>query len=257
MLIDTHSHINHEKLAEKLDEILEGLKTDRVGAVVCPSFSYESSKTSLEVAKNSRVWCALGVHPECATEYDDETEKFLLSSLNNERVVAVGEIGLDYHYGTEHKDRQKEVLIEQMKLANQFDLPVIFHVRDAWDDFFEIYEQNRHLVKRGVIHCFEGDSEIAKRALDLGLWISLTGLVTFKQRNELREAVKLIPLDRFMVETDAPYLTPEPFRREINEPKFTALVADKIAELKGLSAEEIDEITTTNTLKFFDKMRLE
>lgn len=256
MLIDTHSHINHEKLHDKLPQILKDLQTDRVGTVICPSYSLESSKTSLEVAQNPRVWCALGVHPENAEQYDTETELFLRNNLSNEKVVAVGEIGLDYHYGTDTKEAQFSTLIRQIELAKEFDLPIIFHIRDAWSDFFEIYEKYGIGVKHGVIHCFEGDSTIAQKALDLGLFISITGLVTFKPREALREAVKIIPLDRIMVETDAPYLAPVPHRGEVNEPKFTALVADKIAEIKGLAPAEIDEITTQNALKFFDKMRL-
>lgn len=256
MLIDTHSHINHEKLADKLPQILADLENDRVGAVICPSYSLASSKTSFEVAAHPRVFAALGVHPENAREYNAETEAFLRENLASEKVVAVGEIGLDYHYGTAEKAAQIDALLRQIELAIEFDLPIIFHIRDAWDDFFDIYEKYSKRVKRGVIHCFEGDSIIAARALNLGLYISLTGLVTFKPREALREAVKFLPLDKIMVETDAPYLAPVPHRGEINEPKFTAFVADKIAEIKGITPAEIDEITTQNALKFFDKMRL-
>lgn len=254
MLIDTHSHINHEKLTERLPEILAGLNHDRVGAVICPSYSLESMQSALKVADNSRVACALGIHPENCTEFNDDVRSFLRENLIDRRVVAVGEIGLDYHYGMEQKDLQHCVLTEQMAFAHEFDLPIIFHVRDAWQDFFEIVRENRDLVKRGVVHCFEGDSEIAKTLLDLGLFISVTGLVTFKHRDALREAIKIIPLDRLMCETDAPYLTSEPFRHLTNEPKYTALVADKIAEIKGIEPSEVDKITTENAFAFFDRL---
>ncbi len=254
MLIDTHSHINHEKLADSLPEILQKLETDRVGAVICPSYDLKSSKSSLIVAKHPRVACALGIHPENCAEYNAEVEKFLLSNLGDKNVVAVGEIGLDYHYGVDKKELQRKVLVRQIELAHKFDLPIIFHVRDAWDDFFKVIEQNKTLIKRGVVHCFEGDSEIAEKLLDLGLYISVTGLVTFKHREALREAVKIIPLDKIMCETDAPYLTPEPFRSKVNKPEYTALVADKIAEIKGENSASIDEITTKNAFVFFDKL---
>ena len=255
MLIDTHSHINHERLADMLDEIITNLETGRVGGVICPSYSLDSSITSLAVASRSpRVFCALGIHPENCAEWNEQVKQFLLKNLDKPKVVAVGEIGLDYHYGNEQADLQKKVLVEQLHIAKQFDLPVIFHVRDAWEDFFAVVSEHRDLIKRGVVHCFEGDSEIAQKVLGLGLYISITGLVTFKPRTVLRTAVAKIPINRLMVETDAPYLAPEPHRGEINRPEYTALVADKIAEIKGLSKQQVDEITTNNAYAFFDKM---
>ena len=255
MLIDTHSHINHEKLSNTLDEIIDNLETGRVGGVICPSYSLDSSITSLKVANRSpRVYCALGIHPENCVEWNEQAHQFLLENLNNLKVVAVGEIGLDYHYGTEQADLQKKVLIEQLKLAKQFDLPVIFHVRDAWEDFFAVVSEYRDLIKRGVVHCFEGNSAIAQKALALGLYISVTGLITFKPRATLRAAVAEIPIQKIMVETDAPYLAPEPHRGEINRPEYTAFVADKIAEIKGMTSQQVDEITTNNAYTFFDKM---
>ena len=255
MLIDTHSHINHEKLSNTLDEIIDNLKTGRVGGVICPSYSLDSSITSLAVAsRSSRVYCALGIHPENYAEWNEQAKQFLLENLDKPKVVAVGEIGLDYHYGNEQADLQKKVLVEQLHIAKQFDLPVIFHVRDAWEDFFAVVSEYLDLIKRGVVHCFEGNSAIAQKALALGLYISVTGLITFKPRAALRAAVAEIPIQKIMVETDAPYLTPEPHRGEINRPEYTALVADKVAEIKGMTSQQVDEITTNNAYTFFDKM---
>lgn len=256
MLIDAHSHINDEKLAPVLDEIVKNCKNGKVNRIICPSFSLDSSKTSLVVAENQNIFCALGVHPENASEYNIETEKWLEANLANAKVVAVGEIGLDYHYGTDNKQKQFEVLLRQMELAHKFDLPIIFHIRDSFEDFFNFYANHKDLCKAGVIHCFEGDTEIAQRALDLGLMISITGLVTFKHREALREAVKFIPLDRLMVETDAPYLAPEPHRGEINRPELVEFVAQKIAEVKGISPAEVEKVTTENAYRFFEKMRI-
>lgn len=256
MLIDTHSHINDEKLTSVLNEIIQNCQKGDIKRIICPSSSLDSSKTSLAVAQNQNIFCALGVHPENANEYNFETENWLRANLANPKVVAVGEIGLDYHYTTDNKQKQLEVLFRQMELAHKFDLPIIFHIRDSFGDFFDFYARHKDLCKAGVVHCFEGDKEIAKQVLDLGLMISITGLVTFKHREALRETVKFIPLDRLMVETDAPYLAPEPHRGEINRPEFVKYVAQKIAEIKGITLSEVEDVTTQNAYKFFKKMRI-
>jgi len=257
MLIDTHSHINDEKMADILPEILQNLNTETVGRVICPSFSFESSISSLGLANSqSRVFCAIGVHPDNCLEYNQNVAKFLRENANNPKVVAIGEIGLDYHTNRDTKRTQFDALNKQIAIASEFNLPVIFHVRDAFDDFFEWLAQNRDKFDRGVVHCFEGDSEVAKKVLDFDLMLSITGLVTFKPRQDIRSAVKVIPLEKLMVETDAPYLAPEPYRGKINRPEYTELVARKIAELKGVSFETVAEITTQNAYKFFDKMRI-
>ncbi len=258
MLIDTHSHINVDKLADILPEILKNLEVGPVGLVVCPSFSYESTITSLGLAKDTpRVFAGLGVHPENAQEYNDEVEEFLLAHAMDKKVVAIGEIGLDYHYGFDSKAEQFEALNRQIDIANKFDLPVIFHVRDAFDDFFDWLRKNRSRFNKGVIHCFDGGPEIAKRLLDFDLHISITGLVTFPPREDIREAVKIIPLNKLMVETDAPYLAPVPYRGQLNRPEYVEEVAKKIAEVKGVSLKEIEEATTRTAFEFFSKMEVE
>ncbi len=256
MLIDTHSHINSEKLADVLPEILENLNSQVVGRVICPSYSFESSVTALGLANSTeKVFCALGIHPDNCLEYSVDFERFLRENANREKVVAIGEIGLDYHTTTGNKQKQFDALNKQIEIASEFNLPVIFHIRDAFDDFFDWLKDNRSKFGQGVVHCFEGDSEIARKVLDFNLLISITGLVTFKPRADIREAVGVIPLERLMVETDAPYLAPEPFRGKVNRPEFTEFVARKIAEIKGVDFETVAEITTQNAYKFFDKMR--
>ncbi len=254
MLIDTHSHINDEKLSSVLGEIVSNLQTGRVGGVICPSYDLESSKTSLIVAQNDRVWSALGVHPENCGEYDDSTQLWLDQALTNPKVVAVGEIGLDYHYGEENKLRQMEVLKEQVNLAIKHDLPVIFHMRDAWDDCLQFLSDYRHKIKRGVVHCFDGDAVVAQKIVELGYYISVTGLITYPKNQSVRDAVKIIPHERLMVETDAPYLAPQKFRGKVNRPEYVSEVADMVASIWGISSAKVDEITTQNAKRFFEKL---
>lgn len=256
MLIDTHSHINVDKMSDILPEIIANLDTGAVNRVICPSFSLESSVTALGLAESQpKVFCALGVHPENCLEYNADCEAFLVRNAGQDKVVAIGEIGLDYHYGIDNIEAQFVALNKQIDIARRFDLPVIFHIRDAFDDFFDWLEDNRHRFGRGVVHCFEGDRATAERLLSFDLMLSFTGLVTFKPRADIREAVAIVPMDKFMVETDAPYLAPEPYRGQINRPEYTELVARKIAEIKGVSLAEVAAASTQNAYKFFDKMR--
>ncbi len=256
MLIDTHSHINVERMADILPEILQNLETGVVQKVICPSFSLESSITALGLARSQpKVFCAIGIHPENCIEYNAMCDAFLRKNAGDTKVVAIGEIGLDYHYGMDNRAEQFAVLNKQIDIASEYNLPVIFHVRDAFDDFLDWLKDNRHRFKSGVVHCFDGDKDTALRVLDHDLMISVTGLITFKPRADLREAVMAIPMDRLMVETDAPYLAPEPYRGKINRPEYTELVAEKVAELKGLSLSQVAEATTQNAYKFFDKMK--
>ena len=255
MLIDTHSHINSEKLDELRPEILKNLKTGRVQRVICPSFSLESSRTSLDMSQASpRVWAALGVHPENCQDYDKATHLWLDENLSNPKVVAVGEIGLDYHYGADDYKEQRAVFEDQIRLAHQHDLPIVFHMRDAWEDSLSMLKEFRSEIKRGVVHCFDGDRAVAEKILELGYYISFTGLITYRGRDELREVVKIMPKDKLMVETDAPYLAPQAFRGKVNRPEYVSEVADMVAALWGISSETVDEITTKNAFSFFDKM---
>jgi len=254
MLIDTHSHINSEKLDNVREEILSNLKTGRVGRVICPSYSFESSKTSLEVAQNDRVWCALGVHPENCMEYNAQVESWLRENLSNKKVVAVGEIGLDYHYGDKDSKLQHKVCEAQIELAHEFDLPIIFHMRDAWPDTIKLLKSFKNEIKRGVVHCFDGDRKSAEEILALGFYLSFTGLITYPGRQELREIVKIVPKDRLMVETDAPYLAPQEFRGKVNRPEYVASIADMVASLWEIEISSVDDITTQNAKAFFDRM---
>ena len=256
MLIDTHAHINSEKLKDLLPEIINSLESGEVNRIICPSFSVESSKSSLDLSKNTpKVFSALGIHPENAYELNDDFLEFLKNNLKHPKVVAVGEIGLDYHYTQNNKEIQLNALNKQVKLAQEFDLPIIFHIRDAFDDFFDWLKINRQNFSKGVVHCFDGNETIAKKLLDFDLHISFTGLATFKPRQDIRQAIAITPLEKIMVETDCPYLAPEPHRGKINIPEYTYLVAQKIAEIKNLDYKTFATQTTENAYKFFNKMR--
>lgn len=257
MLIDTHSHINVDALADMLPEILYNLETGPVERVICPSYSLESSITALGLAQSQeRVFAALGVHPDNCLEYNADCENFISKNATHPKVVAIGEIGLDYHTPGYDKDKQFLVLNRQIDIAGRLGLPVIFHIRDAFSDFIEWLADNRARFGKGVVHCFEGDSVVAQKLLDYDLMLSFTGLVTFKPRADIREAVGVVPLERIMVETDAPYLAPEPYRGQKNRPEHTEIIAHKIAEIKGVSVDTVADITTRNAYNFFDKMRL-
>ncbi len=259
MLIDSHSHINDDKLKEMMPKILEDLEIGKVSRVVCPSCTFEGAKSALQVAKsNDKVFCALGIHPDYCTQFDTEVAKYFTQYATHDKVVAIGEIGLDYHCGYDEvkKNAQFEALNKQIDIAGQFNLPIIFHVRDAFDDFLPWLEKNRHRFCKGVVHCYDADMTSAKKLLDLDMMISFTGIITFKPRQQLREVVSMVPLERMMVETDAPYLAPEPFRGTPNHPQNSYIVAQKVAEIKGVSVEHVCLTTTENAYKFFDKMRL-
>ena len=251
MLIDTNSHINDEKLVDTLDDILNNLSAGRVRGVICPSCSLSGCASSLKVAQNGRVWAALGIHPENCAEFDKAAYDWLDNALSNDKVVAVGEIGLDYHYGTHDRDLQHKVLSLQLDLAIKHDLPVVFHMRDAWDDCLKILKEYRGKIKRGVIHCFDGNSDIARQIIDLGYYISVTGLITYPKNDSVRESIKIIPHDRLMVEPDAPYLAPQKYRGKTNRPEYVTEVADMVASLWELDSNTTDEILTQNAKKFY------
>ena len=256
MLIDTHSHINDEKLKDFLPEIIENLQDKDIQRVICPSCSLDECKSALLLAKqNKRVFCAFGVHPEYAEQLNNETLEFMCSNCKNEKVVAIGEIGLDYHYGRFDK-LQIEALNKQVDIAQEFKLPVIFHIRDAFDDFIPWLKQNRQRFTKGVVHCFDGGDEIIKKLLDFDLYFGFTGLATFKPRQDIRRALKEVPLDRILIETDAPYLAPDGMRGTINRPENCVHIAKRVASELGIEYETLCDLTTQNAYRLFDKMRI-
>lgn len=258
MLIDSHCHLNDPKFSEDYNIIAKSLGEDGLKFVVCNSEDKETSEKAIEIANEYKeVYAAIGFHPHCAKDFKDEYAQFFMEQSKNPKVVAIGEIGLDYFYDLSPREKQREVLEKQLKIAYEAKLPIIFHLRDAKEDFLRILEDNKHLLCfGGVVHSFGEDIETAKRVLALGLFVGINGTVTFKNFKR-QDVVEWLPLDRILIETDSPYLSPEPFRGRRNEPKNVKFVAEAIASIKGLATWEVIEQTGKNVLTVFKKIKEE
>ena len=250
-MIDTHCHLYDDKLYPKLDEIILNAKKANVEKMICIGDNLNTSLKSLEIAeKYNNIYATVGIHPH---ESKDVSEKYLSKIehySNHQKVVAIGEIGLDYYYNFSDSKIQKAVFLEQLKLAKKLNLPSVIHCRDAYEDLLEIIIESEH--NKGVIHCFSGDLEFANKIINLGYYISFTGMITFVK--ELEDVIKNISLNHILIETDSPYLAPVPYRGKINEPAYVEKVAEKIAEIKNLSAKEVIDITTNNANVLFKKI---
>lgn len=250
-LFDTHAHLLDERFEEDRRELITGLKSKGVEMVLECATDGESIHRAVALAREyENIYCALGVHPHSAAEYDDAVENSIRTyAAEEKKVVAVGEIGLDYYYDFCPKDVQKDVLARQLHLAQELDLPVSLHSREATQDMLEVLAAED--CRNGVMHCFSGSVETAKVLLDRGLYLGVGGSLTFKNAVKALEVVRYAPLDRMLLETDSPYLTPVPFRGKRNNPAMTELVARKIAELKDMDAEEVAERMYRNGRELF------
>lgn len=257
MIIDTHAHLIDEKYDDRLDQLIADLKDNNIEKVFTVAFNKESIISSVELAnKHKNIYAIIGVHPEDAGDYNEETEKLIKEFANNEKVIAIGEIGLDYHYENFDRDLQKEIFVKQLKLAHELKLPVVIHNRDSIGDCLEILKENKDLLSYGgVVHCFSESVEIYKEIKKLGLKISFGGTLTFKNSHVAPKVCEIADLEDILIETDCPYLTPHPFRGQVNEPKYTTYVAQKIAEIKGISYDKVVSQTTLNALNLFTKAR--
>lgn len=247
-LVDTHCHLDNEKFDEDRLEVIERIKEN---LEFCVNIGYDlaSSKKSLELAKEyDFIYAVIGVHPIDIAEYSEEVEKELEILGKNPKVVAIGEIGLDYHWMTEPKEVQQERFKRQLELAERLNKPVVIHTRDAMEDTVNILKEYSNIT--GVIHCYPGSLETAKQLVDR-FYLGIGGTLTFKNSKKAVEVVKDIPLDRIVIETDCPYLTPEPFRGKRNEPIYVEYVAKKIAEIKEISVEDVTKVTTENAKKLY------
>lgn len=268
-LIDSHCHLDFDPLRQNISEFIRRAKKAGVEKIINVGASLSSSRSSVELTcEYPNVWASVGLHPhEAETIFDLESKLESLEELAlNEKVIAIGEIGLDFfdpsgngQVSTEIKKKQSKLFVCQLNLAKKIKKPIIVHVREAWDDAYEILQdfviQNQGQVNcPGVLHCFTGGPEEAKKFLALGFYIGLTGFVTFNQSkfDPVRKAVKIIPLDKILIETDAPFLAPEPFRGKVNEPSFLINIAQRVAEIKNVSLLELVKNTTQNTEKLFN-----
>ena len=254
-MIDTHAHINHEKLEGSFQDIIKALDEQKLEAIICPSYNKKSSLSSFDLSqKYEKVFSALAIHPSETNDYDNAFEEFLNKNLKNKKVVALGEYGLDYHFEPYDKQKQQEVFLGQLNIAKEQKITSIFHVRDAFDDFIPMLKDELNGFCGGVVHCYDSNLDNARKLLDLGLYISFTGLITFKGRDELREVLKFVPNDRFMLETDSPYLAPVPHRGEVCTPMMVEEVYELCATLKNMSMEELEKITKQNSKNCFEKL---
>lgn len=252
MFFDTHAHYDDEKYDDDRDEVILRAYNMGVENILNVGINLDTSKKSIELArKYDFVYAAVGVHPhEIENLEQDYIERLEdLIHQNRHKIVAIGEIGLDYYYDFAPKDLQQKVFIEQINLAKKVGLPVAIHDRDAHGDTLDIIKQQG--VTEGILHCFSGSPEMANEVLKQGLYIAIGGVVTFKNAKKMVDVVKNIPMDRLLIETDLPYLTPEPFRGKRNESAYLKYVVEKIAQIKGLPEYEIANITTNNAKKLF------
>lgn len=253
MIFDTHTHLNDKQFAEDQDEvILRAREEYGVSWMLNVGYNRETIQTSLELAeKYDFIYSSVGWHPTDAISYREEDLVYLRELTSHPKVVALGEMGLDYYWDTSPKDVQAHVFREQIRLAREVKLPIIIHDRDAHEDVIEILRSEHAEEVGGVMHCFGGDEKIMEAALEMNFYIGLGGPVTFKNAKLPKEIARLVPEDRLLLETDCPYLAPHPFRGKRNETGYVRLVADQIAELRGLSIEELAQITTNNAKRLF------
>lgn len=246
MIIDTHCHLGQNDY-ENREEIINNFK-DNIMIISGTNIS-DSTEVIEIVNKYPNIYGTIGIHPECSKDINDNDYLKLEKMLQNEKIVGIGEIGLDYHYENIDKEKQKEVFIKQIELAKKHNKPIVIHTRDAIKDTLDIIKETNANIVPVTIHCFSESLEIAKEFIKLGCLLGVGGVVTFKNGKKLKEVVENIDLKNILLETDSPYLTPEPYRGMKNEPKNVFLVANKIAEIKNMSAEEVIEITTKNAKK--------
>jgi TatD DNase family protein len=250
-MIDTHCHLTDERLGSQLDGVLTRAAAANVTSMITIGTGVEDSRQCVAVCRGrENVRCAVGVHPGYVDEEQFEELPALREMQNDPAVVAIGEIGLDYFRGKANRDRQIQFLQWQLQLATDVKKPVVIHSREAIDDCLAILRDFPAI--RAVFHCFTGSADEAKKILDAGYLLGFTGVITFKNTQPLRDIVAFVPMDRLLIETDAPYLTPEPMRKQkVNEPAMVAHVGSKVAGIRGISVEQVDQITTQNAAALF------
>lgn len=247
MLIDTHTHIDMENFQDKFEEVLLTAKQHGVEKVVIPGVEPSGFKRIVELCeKYENVFGAVGVHPEELNSFNEEAEGLIKEYLKHPKIIAVGEIGLDYYWDKSQTEKQKEIFEKQIMLAKEAGKPVLVHDREAHLDTFEILKKTNAKETGVVMHCFSGSSEFAIQCVKEGFYIALGGVVTFKNAKKAKEVAKVVPLERLLLETDAPYMAPVPFRGKENQPAYVKFVAQEIADLRGISFEEVAEATTAN-----------
>jgi len=252
MLFDTHAHYYDPEFNNDIEDAIARARNNGVEYIITASCDVASCVENVTLTQKYDIfYAAVGIHPHDAGDQSDDVIMAIEEFASYPKVVAIGEIGLDYFYDNSPRDRQKEWFAKQISLARKLKLPVIVHDRDAHEDTLSILKSENAKDAGGVLHCFSGSVEMARQVLDLGFMISVAGPVTFKNAKKLPEVVKFIPDDMLLIETDSPYLTPEPYRGTRNESAYVRLVAEKIAEIKDRPIEYIEQTTTANAMRLF------
>ncbi len=255
-LIDTHVHLDDESFDEDRESVIKRAKAAGLGAVINVGINMDSSRASLSLAReyNDFIHSAVGVHPHEAVSFDDKVDEALRGLAQEDRVIAIGEIGLDYHYDFSPRQVQQAVFKKQLNMAIALNLPVIIHNRESDKDMKAILreEANANDNLMGVLHCYSGGKKLTKAILDAGFYMGIGGIVTFAKADNVREIVEYTPSSRIIVETDCPYLAPRPYRGKRCEPMHVKLVAEKLAEIKNMPVQDIIDITTENAGKLFN-----
>jgi TatD DNase family protein len=252
MLFDTHVHLNAEQFSEDLNEVIDRARMEGVQYMVVVGFDRPTIIKAMELIEEyDFIYASIGWHPVDAIDMRDEDLEWIEELARHPKVVAIGEMGLDYYWDKSPKEVQQEVFRKQIQLAKKVKLPIVIHNREATADIVTILKEESAAEVGGIMHCFSGSVEVAKECVEMNFYISLGGPVTFKNAKKPKEVAQEIPLKQLLIETDCPYLAPHPYRGKRNEPSYVKLVAEQIAELKGLSYEEVSKVTTENAKILF------
>ena len=250
MLFDSHAHLNDEAFDQDRPELLETFRDAGVGLVMNAGCSLASSREGIALAEAYPwIYCSVGTHPDTADEVNEEVLEVYRQMCSHPKVKAIGEIGLDYYYETIHRDAQMRAFRMQMQLAEELDMPVIVHERDAHEDGMSIVKEFPKV--KGVFHCYSGSADMARQLVDMGWYIGFTGVLTFKNARKAVETAASIPLERILLETDCPYMAPEPYRGKRNHPGYLPKMAEKLAQIRGIPVEEAIRATTENAKRLY------
>lgn len=258
-LFDSHAHYNDGKFSEDREQVISSVKAEGITKLICVGYNVQSSKEAIKIAKEHEfIYASCGVSPNDIPQTEEELWKEIekikemLKLKYENKLVAVGEIGLDYYWNKENAVLQQNAFIEQIKIANDNELPIIIHTREAVSDTIDILKNKIQVKNRGIFHCCPLNRELVKEALKLGFYISLAGPITFKNAKNANEIIEMIPLDRILIETDSPYLSPEPLRGKRNDSRNVKYIAQKIADVKQMKVDEIAKVTYENAERIFN-----
>lgn len=256
MLIDTHCHFNHERFADDISASIARAQSAGVRQMVVIGFDLASSQQAVRLSEAfpGTLFAAIGVHPHDAKNWDAATEQRFRALSDHPHVVAIGEIGLDFHYDFSPRPDQEKAFRAQMQLAREVELPIVIHCREAYPETLQILQEESADEIGGVMHCWAGTVEEAERTAEIGLALGFGGTLTYKNAQNVRDAASAVPLELLLVETDAPYLAPQPKRGQRNEPAYTVLVAERLADLRGITLTELATLTTANARRVFPRL---